>query len=65
MYKILEKNGVFFIGRMVTKYKFLWWFPYEVFDHLTYNRKFVKFNTLKEAKEYINYMKPSVLHNIT
>ena len=63
---ILERNGIFLVGCMETKYKFLWFFPYK--DFRCYYKELnlpAHFSTLKRAEDYVKKIsKPDVYHKV-
>jgi len=65
-YKILERNGKFLVGKMVTKRKWLFGKTYEEFKCIwksIYTP--AHFESLEEAREFIRIIKkPDVYHSI-
>ena len=63
---ILERNDIFLVGEMETKYKFLWFFPYKDFRcYYKETHRPAHFSTLEEAQEYVKKIsKPDVYHKV-
>ena len=65
-YKILERNGKFFVGKMQKKRKWLFGKCYEKFNCI-WERPYTPacFKTLKEAKEFAKLItKPDIHHPV-
>jgi hypothetical protein len=64
--KILERCGIFLVGYMETKHKFLWFRPYKEFECLYKGINTpAHFKTLEEAREFVKkIIKPDVYYEI-
>jgi hypothetical protein len=66
MYKILERNGIFLVGKMVQKKKYFWSKPQEVFQ-CTWKGLYspAHFKTLKDARNFVKKItKPDTYHDL-
>lgn len=63
-YKILERNGKFYLGYMETKRNWFTFKKYKEFEFLTRGFISISFNTLEDARKEIQLMsKPDVYHS--
>lgn len=65
-YKILERNGKFLVGYTVTKYKFLWFKPYQEFECCYMGLyKPAHFDSLEDARTFVKIrQKPDKYHDL-
>jgi hypothetical protein len=65
-YKILERNGIFLVGTMVKKRKYLWSKPHEEFK-CTWKGMYspAHFETLEDARNFVKKItKPDTYHKL-
>ena len=66
MYKILERNGKFLVGKIELKRKYFWSKPYEEFRCIWKGMyEPAHFKTLEEARDFVKIiMKPDTYYDI-